>query len=82
MSNAEKNEVLEKTLPDNVTMHEVEISKPTEVVPETLKEIKDVVGRRKKKKDVRRSATSNDAATMTNEENVLPHSGRDFIELQ
>ncbi|GKA50191.1 hypothetical protein Tco_0743264 [Tanacetum coccineum] len=77
LSNAEKNEVLEKTLPDDVTMQEVEISKPTDVVEETLKELKDAVGRRKKKKNVGRSATRNDAATATNEENVLPHSGRE-----
>ncbi|PWA39258.1 hypothetical protein CTI12_AA573520 [Artemisia annua] len=77
LSNAEKKKVLEKTLPDDVTMQEVEISKPTEVVEETLKEIKDSAGRRKKKKDVGRSATRNDASSMTNEENVLPHSGRE-----
>nr|GEY16628.1 nucleolar protein NET1-like isoform X2 [Tanacetum cinerariifolium] len=76
-SNAEKNEVLEKMSPDDVTMQEVEISKPTDVVEETLKELKDAVGRRKEKKNVGRSATRNDAATATNEENVLPHSGRE-----
>ncbi|GKD64019.1 hypothetical protein Tco_1306127, partial [Tanacetum coccineum] len=37
LSNAEKNEGLEKTLTDDVTMQEAETSKPTEVVVETSK---------------------------------------------
>ncbi|PWA62487.1 hypothetical protein CTI12_AA363620 [Artemisia annua] len=94
LSNAKKNEGLEKTLTD-VTMQEAETSKPTEVVVETSKstevvaetlkptevvvetskkDLKDVVGSRKTKKDVGKSATRTDAATVTNKEELLPHS--------
>ncbi|GKE81097.1 hypothetical protein Tco_1551097, partial [Tanacetum coccineum] len=43
LSNAEKNEGLEKTLTDDVTMQEAETSKPTEVVVETSKPTEVVV---------------------------------------
>ncbi|PWA60228.1 hypothetical protein CTI12_AA383950 [Artemisia annua] len=62
-SNAEKKEVLENTLTDDVSMQEVEIIKITEVVEETSnKELKDVVGR---------SAAKNDDAETLRAENKI-----------